>query len=175
MGSCLVSTVLSSRTVHTERTNQQPQSGSGAPVVARREDLFVYEVPFEWVLFKVPTILIRGHELIDCLLIFDQFSSWKIHQLENSWVLFSSSISWIPLIRVSRSARSRSATSSWSRSCSRLDCAYPSRVCPISSAWDSICLFNARMLFPARSVLYSCLRISDFASASNSSLVVFPE
>ena len=29
------------------------------------------------------------------------------------------------------------------------------------------CLFNSQILFSARSALYSCLRISDFASASN--------
>ena len=43
------------------------------------------------------------------------------------------------------------------------------RVCPISIAWDSICLFNSRILLSARSALYSCIRISDVASASNRS------
>ena len=88
----------------------------------------------------------------------------------NSWSLFNSSNFWILLTRESRSARSRSANSSWCRACSRLDCSYPVRVCPISTAWESICLFNSQILFSARSAQYSCLRISDFASASNCSL-----
>ena len=88
--------------------------------------------------------------------------------------LFNSSNFWILLTRESRSARSRSANSSWSRACSRLDWSYSDRVCPISTAWESICLFNLQVLFSARSALYSCLTISEFASASNCSLV-FPE
>ena len=106
-------------------------------------------------------------------MIFDHSSS-RNSSRRNSWSLFNSSNFWILLIRVSRSARSRSANSSWSRACSRLDCAYPVRVCPISTAWESICLFNSQILFRTRSALYSCLRISDFASASNCSLV-FPK
>ena len=92
----------------------------------------------------------------------------------NSCSLFNSSNFWILRIRVSRSARSRSANSSWSGACSRLDCSYPVRVRPIFTAWESICLFFSQILFSARSALYSCLRISDFASASNCSLV-FPK
>ena len=76
----------------------------------------------------------------------------------NSWSLFNSSTFWILPIRVSRSARSRSANSSWSRACSRLDCSYPVRVCPIFTAWESISLFNSQILFSARSALYSSLR-----------------
>ena len=41
----------SSRTVHTERTNQQPQSVSGARLLRRKvEDLVTNKVPREWVL-----------------------------------------------------------------------------------------------------------------------------
>ena len=65
--------------------------------------------------------------------------------------------------------------SSWNDSCSRLDCSYPLIVCPISNAWDSICLFNAPMLFSARSALHSFPRISDFAPASNFSFFVNPK
>ena len=80
----------------------------------------------------------------------------------NSWSLFNSSNFWILLTRESRSARSRSANSSWSRACSRLDCSYPVRVCPISTAWESICLFNSQIFFSARSAQYSCLRDLGF-------------
>ena len=76
----------------------------------------------------------------------------------NSWSLFNSSNFWILPIRVSRSFLSRSANSSWSRACSRLDWSYPVRVCPIFTAWFSICLFNSQVLFSARSALYSSLR-----------------
>ena len=89
----------------------------------------------------------------------------------NSCSLFNSSDFWILPIRVSRNARSRSANSSWSGACSRLDCSHPVRVRPIFTAWESICLFSSQILFSARSALYSCLRISNFASASNCSLV----
>ena len=68
----------------------------------------------------------------------------------NSSFLFNSSNFWILLIRVSRSARSRSANTSWSRACSRVDCSYPVRVCPISIAWESICLFNSQIFYRAR-------------------------
>ena len=80
---------------------------------------------------------------------------------------------WILQKRVSRSAHCRSANSSWNRACSRLNCSYPVRICPISTAWESMCLTNSQKLFSERSALYSSLRISDFASASNCSLV-FP-
>ena len=80
----------------------------------------------------------------------------------NSWTLFISSISWTLLIRVSRSARSRSADSSWSGACSRLDCSYPAKVCPISIGWDSICLFNSWILLSSRSALHSCFIIFGF-------------
>ena len=92
----------------------------------------------------------------------------------NSCSLLNSFNCWILPIRVSRSARSRSANSSWIRACYRLHCSYPVRVCPISTAWESVCLSNSQILFSARSALYSCLRISDFAFASNCSLV-FPK
>ena len=91
----------------------------------------------------------------------------------NSCSLFISSNFWILEIRVSRSARSPTASSSWSRACSRLDCSYFVRICPNSTAWESICPLNSQILFSARSALYSCLRISDFVSASNCTLV-FP-
>ena len=94
--------------------------------------------------------------------------------IENSSSRNSRSLQVFQLLNTSntrtRSARSRSANSSWSRACSRLDCSYPVRVCPMSTAWESICLFNSQILFSARSALYSCLRISDFASASYCSL-----
>ena len=94
--------------------------------------------------------------------------------IENSSSRNSCSLQVFQLLNPSntrtRSARSRSANSSWSRACSRLDCSYPVRVCPMSTAWESICLFNSQILFSARSALYSCLRISDFASASYCSL-----
>ena len=90
--------------------------------------------------------------------------------IENSSSRNSRSLQVFQLLNTSntrtRSARSRSANSSWSRACSRLDCSYPVRVCPMSTAWESICLFNSQILFSARSALYSRLRISDFASAS---------
>ena len=101
-------------------------------------------------------------------MIFDQLSYRKILRVEIP-ALFNSSNFWILLTRESRSARSRSANSSWSRACSRLDCSYPVGVCSISTAWESICLFNSQISFAARSALYSCLRISDFASATNCS------
>ena len=47
VGSCLVSTVFSSRAISTDRTNQQPQSGSGALVIAEEEDLVVNKVPLK--------------------------------------------------------------------------------------------------------------------------------
>ena len=104
-------------------------------------------------------------------MIFDHSSSLENSSSRNSWFLFNSSNFWILLIRVSRSARSRAANLSWRRACTRLDCSYPVRVCAISTAWESICLFNSKTIFSARSALYSCLRISDFASASNCSFV----
>ena len=100
--------------------------------------------------------------------------------IENSWLrkscsLFNSYNFWILPMQESRSARSRSANSSWSRACSRLGCSYPVRVCPIFTAWESVHLFNSQILFSARTALYSCLRISDFASASNCSSLSFQD
>ena len=62
MGSCPVSAVFSSRTVHTERTNQQPQSSSGAFLAAKEKRRGSRRVQgsIEWVLSKVPTILIMS-------------------------------------------------------------------------------------------------------------------
>ena len=51
-------------------------------------------------------------------------------------------------------------------------CEYPSRVWSTSNSWDWVRLINSRMLFSARSALYSFFRISDFASASSCSFCV---
>ena len=65
----------------------------------------------------------------------------------NSCSLLNSFNCWTLPIGVSRSARSRSANSSWSGACSRLDCSYPVRVCPISTAWESFCLQFTNIIF----------------------------
>ena len=91
-------------------------------------------------------------------MIFNQLSYRKF--FESKFLNSSSILSnfWILPIRVSRSSLSRSANSSWSRACSRLDWSYPVRVCQIFTAWFSICLVNSQVLFSARSALYSSLR-----------------
>ena len=115
-------------------------------------------------------LLYSDHELMNSVCDVRSIFLSKTHRLSTHEISsINSTISRILAIRVSRSARSRSINSSCSRSCSRVYCSYTVRVCPISIAWDSICLFNSRMLFSTRSALYSCLRISDFASASNRS------
>ena len=65
--SCPVSTVFSSRTVYTERTNEQPQSGSrarGSP--QEEEDLVVYKAPCEWVVPTMPMMSDYEEDLDDC-------------------------------------------------------------------------------------------------------------
>ena len=78
-------------------------------------------------------------------MIFDQLSYRKF--FESKFSLLNYSNFWTVLTRKSRSARSRSANSLWTRACSRLDCAYPVRVCPISTAWESISLQFTNIIF----------------------------
>ena len=53
VGPCQVSTVFSSRTVYTERTNYLPQSRSGALVFARRRWSCRVQGSIEWVLVQI--------------------------------------------------------------------------------------------------------------------------
>ena len=56
---------------------------------------------------------------------FSQFIAWRIRQIAIPELIFNSSTSWIFRMRVSRSAFSRWANSSWSLACSLRDSSYP--------------------------------------------------
>ena len=83
-----------------------------------------------------------------------------------SWALLNSSISWMPLVRLSRSAFSLVTNSSCYRTCSLRDSSYPQCASSSDNRWEWVCRWSSRMQLLRESTLHSCFMSSDLASAS---------
>ena len=89
----------------------------------------------------------------------------------SSWALVSSSISWMPLIRVSHGALSLRAKSPKGRTCSLPVSSHPQCASSNSSRWEWVCRWSSRMQRLRESTVHPCFMNSDFASASMWSLL----